>query len=181
MILVGSVLGIASGVALPAHFLLFGRVINQFVYYEQALIFQPIVRNQSQMMGLTCEPFRDMVVDGTIDLMGTPNPMATAADAAANNSDLFFCERTSIFSNILNLVCDPEGVFIDEINKFSLIYLGLATTVLLVVFIANLFWNISAYRQTRRMRMAFYRSILRQEIEWFDVNETAELSTRLSE
>ena len=133
------------------------------------------------MMGLNCEPFRDMIINGTIDLMGPPNPMATAADAAANNSDMFFCQQTSIFSNILNLVCNPEGVFIDEINRFSLIYLGLATGVLLAAFIANLFWNISAYRQTRRMRAAFYRSIMRQEIGWFDVNETAELSTRLSE
>ena len=181
MILVGAVMSIASGVALPGHMLLFGRVINQFVYYEQALIFQPIIWNQSQMMNLTCEPFRDGVVDRTFNLTSAPNPMATAADAAANNSDLFFCQQTSIFSEILNLACDPEGVFIDEINTFAYIYVGLATGVLICVFLGNLFWSISAYRQTRRMRMVFYRSILRQEIGWYDVNETAQLSTRLSE
>ena len=178
MILVGAVLGIAAGVAFPAHLLLLGQIISQFIYYEQALIFHPIVQNQSRMMGLDCELFRDMVVDGNIDLM---SPAATAADAATNNSDVFFCQQSSIFSNILNLVCDPEGVFIDEINKFSLIYLGLGIGVLLAAFIANLFWNISAYRQTQGMRKAFYRSILRQEIGWFDVNETAELNTRLSQ
>ena len=178
MILVGAVLGIAAGVAFPAHLLLLGQAISQFIYYEQALTFHPIVQNQSQMMGLDCVPFRDMVVDGNIDLM---SPTATAADATANNSDVFFCQQSSIFSNILNLACDPEGVFIDEINKFSFYYVGLGIGVFLAVFFANLLWNISAYRQTQRIRKAFYRSILRQDIGWFDVNETAELNTRLSE
>ena len=178
MILVGTVMTIASGVALPGHLLLFGRIINQFVYYEQALIFQPSVLNQSQMMNLSCEPFRDLVANGTVNLTGSPN---SVTDTPANDGDVFFCQQTSIFSEILNLVCDPEDVFIDEINKFSYIYVGLATAVLISVFIANIFWSISAYRQTLRMRVAFYRSILRQEIGWYDVSETAQLSTRLSE
>ena len=34
MIVVGVVTGVLSGVALPGHMLLFGEVINQFVYYS---------------------------------------------------------------------------------------------------------------------------------------------------
>ena len=172
MIVVGTVMGIASGVALPSHFLLFGRVINQFVFYEQALLFRPM--DQSPLNDSACEALR---IDLRNRSMGPPDPMSTAA----GDDSMFLCQQTSVFSNILNTVCDPEGVFIDEIDKFSLIYLGLATAVLLAVFIANVFWNISAYRQSRKMRMAFYRSILGQDIGWFDVNNTAELSTRLSE
>ena len=173
MILVGTVMSIASGVALPGHMLLFGRIINEFVYYEQAVT---VFQNQSDLVN---SPNCDFLVqNGTITLPGFG--MTTAAEAA-NNSDLFFCPNTSVSTSILDRACDPENIFIDGINKFAYIYVGLATAVLIAVFIANMFWNISAYRQTRRMRVAFYRSILRQEIGWFDVNETAQLSTRLSE
>ena len=172
MILVGTVMSIASGVALPGHMLLFGRIINEFVYYDQAVI---ISQSRSDLMGPNCSA---LIQSGAIVLPGIT--MTTMAEAA-NNSDLFFCPNTSVTTNILDRVCDPEDRFIDEINKFAFIYVGLATAVLIAVFIANVFWNISAYRQTRRMRTAFYRSILRQEIGWFDVNATAQLSTRLSE
>ena len=180
MILVGAVMSIASGVGLPVHILLFGRVINQFVYYEQALIFQPIVLNQSLMMNLSCESFRDMVINGTTELMGFQTSVAVAADMA-NDSDLFFCQRASVFSDVLNRVCDPEDILIDEINKFTYIYIGVGTSVLISLLLAIMLWNISAYRQTQKMREAFYHSILRQEIGWFDVTETALLSTRLAE
>ena len=162
-------MSIAAGVAFPSDYLFLGRVVNQFLYYEQALLFQPM--NQSILVGSECEEFRSRLRNGSFELLGPPT----------DDDGMFFCQLTSVFSNILNLVCDPEGVFINEVNKLSLIFLGLAIGVLLTVFIANTFWNISAYRQTRRMRMAFYRSILKQEIGWFDVNNTAELSTRLSE
>ena len=175
MILVGTVMGIAAGVAYPSDYLFLGRVINQFVFYEQALLFRPM--NQSILLGSECEEFRLVLRNGSIAQMGPPDPMSTAAD----DDGMLLCQQTSVFSNILDLVCNPEGVFIDEVDKISLIYLGLATAVLLTVFFANVFWNISAYRQTRKMRMAFYRSILGQDIGWFDVNNTAKLSTRLSE
>ena len=180
MIVVGAVMSIASGVALPGHIILFGRVINQFVYYEQALTFQPIVLNQSEMMGLGCESFRNKVINGTIELMDIQNSVTATADTA-NNSDLFFCQQASVFLDILNRVCDPEDVLINEINKFTYIYIGLATGVLIALTSANMLWNFSAYRQTQKMRKAFYQSILRQEIGWFDVTETAQLSTCLAE
>ena len=175
MILAGTVMGIAAGVALPSDYLFLGHVINQFVFYEQALLFRSM--NQFMLVGGECKDFHNRLMNRSMEVMGPPDPMSTAA----GDDGMLFCQQTSVFSNILNMVCDPKDVFIDKIDKFSLIYLGLATAVLLTVFIANMFWNISAYRQTRKMRMAFYRSILRQDIGWFDVNNTAELSTRLSE
>ena len=169
MILVGTVMSIASGVALPGHMLLFGRIINEFVFYDQAVT---VFENQSDLiMSPNCI---DFLRNGTITLPA----VETETD---DDDDLFFCQNTSASTSILDRACNPEDIFLDEINMFAYIYLGLATAVLLAVFISNLFWNISAYRQTRRIRVAFYRSILRQEIGWFDVNETAELSTRLSE
>ncbi|CAF0803457.1 unnamed protein product [Adineta steineri] len=40
-------------------------------------------------------------------------------------------------------------------------------------------WLITAERQVRRIRFALFQNILRQEIGWFDVHNTGELSNRL--
>ncbi|KAJ2400530.1 hypothetical protein GGI23_001978 [Coemansia sp. RSA 2559] len=41
-------------------------------------------------------------------------------------------------------------------------------------------WNVAAERMGRRMRIAFYEAILRQEAGWFDTLTTGELTTRIS-
>jgi ABC-type multidrug transport system fused ATPase/permease subunit len=38
-----------------------------------------------------------------------------------------------------------------------------------------------AEKQTRKIRKLLFRSILRQEIGWFDVYKSGELTTRLTE
>ena len=43
------------------------------------------------------------------------------------------------------------------------------------------FWLIPAERQTRRMRKKLFSSILRQEVGWFDVYKSGELTNRLTD
>ena len=42
-------------------------------------------------------------------------------------------------------------------------------------------WQVSSFRQCQRIRTELFRSILKQEIGWFDTHESGELNTRLSE
>ncbi len=43
------------------------------------------------------------------------------------------------------------------------------------------FFMISGQRQARRIRLAYFRSVLSQEIGWFDSQASGSLSTRLAE
>uniref|UniRef100_A0A8C2XQ30 ATP binding cassette subfamily B member 1 n=1 Tax=Cyclopterus lumpus TaxID=8103 RepID=A0A8C2XQ30_CYCLU len=43
------------------------------------------------------------------------------------------------------------------------------------------FWTLSAGRQTKRIRKLFFHCIMKQDIGWFDVSETGELNTRLTD
>ena len=43
------------------------------------------------------------------------------------------------------------------------------------------FWTLTAGRQVKRIRSLFFHRIMQQEISWFDVTETGELNTRLTE
>ena len=42
-------------------------------------------------------------------------------------------------------------------------------------------WGLTAERQVHKLRKVYFRSILRQEMGWFDTFDSGELNTRLSE
>lgn len=170
MILIGTVMAVLAGLALPGHMLLFGRVINEFVSYS-------IASNASAVIGQTSSTLcsADVILNGSAFMQ------------YLNSSQAHFCFNSQttgtdpIASSILNYACDPKLVLQTNVGRFSIYYVVLATGVMFAIFLATIFWNMSAYRQTRRMRLAFYRSILHQEIGWFDVNEASQLNTRLVE
>lgn len=175
MIIFGFITAVASGLALPGHMIMFGRVINNFVFYSTVTNNANLtngINARAELLGVTCSEF-----------VRENSTFIAQRLVAMDNSSMFLCtgETQDVFSNVLDYACDPDTQLRDTIGTFSLYYIGLATGTLIAVFLATLFWNVSAYRQTRRMRQAFYRSILYQEIGWFDVNEANELSTRLAE
>ncbi len=57
--------------------------------------------------------------------------------------------------------------------------LGIATHVL--SYLQVTFWLIASQRQTILIRKKLFKSILKQEIGWFDVYKTGELNNRLTE
>lgn len=170
MILAGTILAIAAGLALPSHMLLFGRVISEFVTYG--------IVNNSSLTGVfnssleTCTPDVIFSSPAYLEYLNSSQSYFCAADPDATDA---------VASSIVRYACNPAGSLRFNVGQLSLFYLGIATGVLVALFFANIFWNVSAYRQTKRMRLAFYKAILRQELGWFDVNEASQLNTRLVE
>lgn len=74
---------------------------------------------------------------------------------------------------------DPSIVS-DEMLKFTLWYVGLGIFQIVAGYIATAFLNISAERQASRVRKAYFRAMLRQEVGWYDSISSGELTTRLS-
>uniref|UniRef100_A0A4W3KD68 ATP-binding cassette sub-family B member 5 n=1 Tax=Callorhinchus milii TaxID=7868 RepID=A0A4W3KD68_CALMI len=64
--------------------------------------------------------------------------------------------------------------------KFSYYYLGIAGIALICGYIQVSFWVLTSARQTRRLRKAFFHSVLGKEISWFDLSPTGQLNTRLT-
>ena len=187
LIFIGIVTGLLSGVALPAHMLLFGEVINQFVYYSIATEtvvprIEEYVMNESRdammaMMNESVESFEDVACNTT-----RANEVLT--NLSETGTDVYLCtggQGNNIFSEVVTFACDPADELQDQIAIFAYYYLAIAVGVLLMTLISNSLLNLTAYRQTRRMRLAFFRNVLRQEVGWFDVTDSAQLSTRLAE
>uniref|UniRef100_A0A671LKP0 ATP-binding cassette sub-family B member 5 n=1 Tax=Sinocyclocheilus anshuiensis TaxID=1608454 RepID=A0A671LKP0_9TELE len=53
--------------------------------------------------------------------------------------------------------------------------------VLFAAYMQVAFWTLAAGRQVKKLRKRFFHSIMKQEIGWFDVNETGQLNTRLTD
>ena len=58
-------------------------------------------------------------------------------------------------------------------------YIGLGTIV--CGYVQTAFWSLASVRQAHRIRTNCFKSIMQQEIGWFDTTDSGELSTRLTE
>ncbi|XP_038049400.1 ATP-dependent translocase ABCB1-like isoform X2 [Patiria miniata] len=67
------------------------------------------------------------------------------------------------------------------IVNFSGYYAILGGIIMVVAYLQNMLWNLSAERQIHKIRLRFYQAIVRQEIAWFDTHKAGELTTRVSE
>ena len=163
MIILAAFMAVAAGCGYPLHLFLLGRVINQFVYHDVAedIPAQSIADNRS----ISCSHLIDLIERGNVTL--------------GLDSEYFCNLDGSMYGDILDYACDPDDTLTDRVSVFALYYVCVALGVLITLFLSTTLWNISAYKQSRRIRRTFYRSILHQDIAWFDMNLTAGLSTRL--
>lgn len=65
--------------------------------------------------------------------------------------------------------------------RHAIYYSIMGFVVLIAAYMQVAFWTLAAGRQVKRLRKKFFHSIMKQEIGWFDVNETGQLNTRLTE
>uniref|UniRef100_A0A8C6BJM6 ATP binding cassette subfamily B member 1 n=1 Tax=Monodon monoceros TaxID=40151 RepID=A0A8C6BJM6_MONMO len=97
---------------------------------------------------------------------------------------LVFGDMTDSFANAGNL----GNLTISELtngSKYCLLYAyyysGIGAGVLVAAYIQVSFWCLAAGRQVYKIRKQFFHAIMRQEIGWFDVHDTGELNTRLTD
>ncbi|XP_042337112.1 ATP-dependent translocase ABCB1-like [Plectropomus leopardus] len=68
-----------------------------------------------------------------------------------------------------------------DMTRFAIYYSIMGFVVLVAAYGQVAFWSLSAARQATRIRKLFFHRIMQQDIGWFDVVETGELNTRLTE
>ena len=105
----------------------------------------------------------------------TINNCSTVLDSGKTIADIIRENYTSRASCLLN-----DG-FIAEINTITYMLIGIGLFASLVSYIQISFFQTAAERQIYKIRLKYYRAILRQDIAWFDDNPTGEVATRLSE
>ncbi len=169
----GAVAAILHGSALPLLMFVFGDLTNSFIN-------QAISRNITTMFN-----------NGSYNCSAALNPLFFVNDSLAELlgdtcRNLTILTPSSTYSDLL-LNCGQQGqcvesdAFITEINNQVYSFIGIAVGVFLFANIQISFFQLACERQVQKIRLLYYRAILRQEIGWFDAHPTGELATRLTE
>uniref|UniRef100_A0A3Q0RYQ1 ATP-binding cassette sub-family B member 5 n=1 Tax=Amphilophus citrinellus TaxID=61819 RepID=A0A3Q0RYQ1_AMPCI len=68
-----------------------------------------------------------------------------------------------------------------DMTGYAIQFSILGAVVLVAAYLQVSLWTLAAGRQVKRIRTLFFHQIMRQDIGWFDINETGELNTRLTD
>ena len=178
----GSILAICHGVALPLLMLAFGDLTNAFINHDISqqlannfsngtidcsLPFPPFSYNLtiSEFVALTSNT---STLGGSFECSYIITPSSTIDDFASN------CIQTQAR-------CLTNSEFISVVNVQVFYFLGIAAAVFISAYFQISLFQTACERQVHKIRLFYYRAILRQEIGWFDANPGGELSSRLSE
>uniref|UniRef100_A0A8C4WUK3 ATP binding cassette subfamily B member 4 n=1 Tax=Gopherus evgoodei TaxID=1825980 RepID=A0A8C4WUK3_9SAUR len=88
-----------------------------------------------------------------------------------------------IFSEVIGIFADPDKTVVrNKSNLFSLLFLGLGIISLVTFFLQGFTFGKAGEILTMRLRFMAFKSMLRQDIGWFDdpKNNTGALTTRLA-
>ena len=174
MMVSGFCLSVVAGLAFPLSWLLFGKIVDAFIYHNTVTrevdntTVSLLAQSQAQSLNMSCDTLvhqDSSVLDNISDI----NPIRCLSNNQATRQ------------HIANFACEPSSQLQSEILVIALYYLGVAAVNLLTAFTGSLLFTLSASRQTQKIREAFYHSILHQDISWFDTSNTSELSNRLVE
>ena len=198
--LLGALGAILLGVLLPCHFLIFGRILNVFVsytidsrYIHPAIIYGrnnctfSLPNTNMEQFGHFCSPQSISGFPNATEMpMAPPDPNIAALVSLLQVNQSSFTDCSQTFREDL-IRSDPDlteisrQFFLEITYNWALIYLGLSVAAFLFGYAQNAFWNIAAYRQGFQIRQRFFRSLMYQDISWYDVTKSGSLSTRLAE
>ena len=187
LILLGTVGAVLHGIAFPISMNIFGDIANAFVNHDSS-------RELVQLTAVTCPGFNatsltrnSPFISNFSTLVGGDEMVNCAGTFTFNSPTLpgTLCANFTLDEVLKNSVstqtsCLDNGLFIDEVNRQIYIFLGIAFGALLVAIAEVWFFQTAAERQVHRIRLSYYKAILRQDIAWFDSNPTGEVASRLS-
>ncbi|XP_064410826.1 ATP-binding cassette, sub-family B (MDR/TAP), member 4 [Latimeria chalumnae] len=94
-------------------------------------------------------------------------------------TDSFVSDATR--NKTANLTFGGMETLEEQMTTYAFYYTLVGIGVLVATYLQVSFWTLTAGRQIKKIRQWFFHAVLRQEIGWFDVNETGELNTRLTD
>lgn len=167
--LFGTLAAALHGAAFPALMLIFGDLTSAFINQAST---QAFTRFTGGIVNCSASGFQNFTLPPNFTmiplcpLLITPNTTYTEL-------------LQGCISNQTQCLTDDD--FIQIINTQVYIFLGIAAGVFILATVQIALYQLAAERQVHKIRLLFYRAIVRQNIGWFDANPSGELSSRLFE
>uniref|UniRef100_A0A669E678 ATP-binding cassette sub-family B member 5 n=1 Tax=Oreochromis niloticus TaxID=8128 RepID=A0A669E678_ORENI len=112
-----------------------------------------------------------MIIAGTVMSMANGVVLPLMFIVLGDMTDSFIAQAANSTNSTLEKEMTGHAIY------FSIMGAG----VLVAAYLQVALWALAAGRQVKRIRILFFHQIMRQDIGWFDVNETGELNTRLTD
>ncbi|CAG2059161.1 unnamed protein product, partial [Timema podura] len=164
---VGLVFSVLHGASFPVLALVFGQMTNTFIVQAT----HGFASNSTRAVNQNETESSTSLLDGGLVSSATE---ALNYTAAVNGS--FEPTRPSWMNDQLS----PEEFRI-YMSWFSLYYLAIGAGVLVAAFIQTLCWELACEHQVYRLRQIFFAQMLRQDISWYDKNQSGDLTIKLSD
>ncbi|KAM7343054.1 ATP-dependent translocase ABCB1-like [Cochliomyia hominivorax] len=76
---------------------------------------------------------------------------------------------------------DEKEMLFDAVSQYAVNVAIIGTIMLVCSYISVTFFNYAAHAQILRIRGKFFRSVLHQDMEWYDFNQSGEVASRMNE
>ncbi|RUS90227.1 hypothetical protein EGW08_002008 [Elysia chlorotica] len=163
MLVAGTVCAMVNGFSWPFMLIVFADTIQDFVDFALYEKFLQKIPDFLERINITFDDAREDIGDF-----------------------LPYCDMLLNYTTAsgVNITCDDlettDNLF-DEMDDKVLIYLVGSAVVMVSAFGQVYLFIISAERQITRMRLAFYRAVVRQEMGWLDSRSPGELAVKLTD
>ena len=163
---IGTITGILHGISLPVLMLLFGELINFYIYQEQT-------SSVANCLDISASSCNDIFFSNTSFIL------PCGFNSTLFNGATLDLSVEAIFGR--NAQCLTDEDFTSEVSLYCIYLTFVGIGVFLLAYIEISFFQMACERQVKKIRLYFYQSVLRQNIGWFDSNPSGELASRLNE
>ncbi|CAG2104143.1 unnamed protein product, partial [Medioppia subpectinata] len=180
LMFMGIIFSLAMGSGLPAITIFMGEMTDTFVEYELYNQLYKWKTGDFYEKNLTHIPEtnKTQFLDTNIIFRGFPLMDLEVIQIRLKLSNDSFAEalnRTVFFHHK-----DFEDAFITDAYFWSYMMLGIGLAFLLCGYVMVSTFSTAANNQTQRIRILFFRSILRQDISWFDTKTSGDFATKVT-
>lgn len=102
-----------------------------------------------------------------------------AAELAAGAGNMSEFTRTGKLGSYTR--SDPADQLLDAVQTFAFQNTMIGVVMLACSYISVTLFNYAAHAQILRIRGKFFRSVLHQDMAWYDVNQSGEVASRMNE
>ncbi|CAI8032918.1 ATP-dependent translocase ABCB1 [Geodia barretti] len=163
---IGTITGILHGISLPVLMLLFGELINFYIYQEQT-------SSVANCLDISASSCNDIFFSNTSFIL------PCGFNSTLFNGATLDLSVEAIFGR--NAQCLTDEDFTSEVSLYCIYLTFVGIGVFLLAYIEISFFQMACERQVKKIRLYFYQSVLRQNIGWFDSNPSGELASRLND
>ena len=122
-------------------------------------------------------PFDNLPLDETINT--TLDVLGYTVECTYNVTDY------SNYSTLINscfgkkVRCLDRIDFLYQVNTYTYIFVLITLTLFIVAFLSVFGFQAASKYQVKRIKLEYYRAIMRQEVGWFDTHSTGGLVSRI--